>query len=629
MAMQVPEVMADMDKLAGLGELLFKSCLARMESARKRGDIESALEWAGVASYLQVYGGSFGELISLELEKTLKTMAAPLPAPVWQRHDADQRRVLHVLTEAYRIFGHTKLCRKWIELDAKKSVHNVVLLYQGVDIPENLVQTVQGQGGFVKCLDRSKSVLERAEELRRLAYESADVVVLHVHPEDVLPCLAFSAPGGPPVVYVNHADHAFWVGGTITDLVLDIRESGNEWTRNCRGIDHARILPIPLDEETTVADADSLRTETRKKLGIPADATMFLTVGNARKYQPMLGISFMDAASAILEASAKNWIVAVGPKLEGAWEQVSKTFQGRLLAVGNQNDLRPFHRAADVYLEGVPIGSLTALLEAGLAGLPCVGTPAVVKPPFVSDGAALGFVARPLDVAGYVQAAVSLAADPNARKERGEKLRRRIIEVHCDRGWTSSLVAGMAAVPEVHRIHNDLKPARIDRDLRNFWLGYLHGRDGDNAGNKILTMALRTAIHRCPDVLQALETALFDQRSTGVRNESGLKRRIVEAIFSEAGKNAEAWGIVPETIEMDIPQVFVFLLSIAASAGRARESRLLALRACFRWPGLLRSKEFRNCVLKVWVGRTVIGALKKMKPSAQTASGPTVAASKT
>ena len=46
-------------------------------------------------------------------------------------------------------------------------------------------------------------------------------------------------------------------------------------------------------------------------------------------------------------------------------------------------DLRPFHEAADLYLDPMPLGSLTALLEVAALGIPCVLLPRLFDIPII------------------------------------------------------------------------------------------------------------------------------------------------------------------------------------------------------------------------------------------------------
>ena len=51
-------------------------------------------------------------------------------------------------------------------------------------------------------------------------------VILHVHMYDVLPILAFAnGDFNRPVMFYNHADHLFWLGASISDLVVNFRSS--------------------------------------------------------------------------------------------------------------------------------------------------------------------------------------------------------------------------------------------------------------------------------------------------------------------------------------------------------------------------------------------------------------------
>jgi hypothetical protein len=64
--------------------------------------------------------------------------------------------------------------------------------------------------------------------------------------------------------------------------------------------------------------------------------------------------------------------LVIGPDDDGAWNQLKEQTNGRVRAMGRQEDLDLFHCAADIYLDSFSIGSLTASLEAGLKGLPII-----------------------------------------------------------------------------------------------------------------------------------------------------------------------------------------------------------------------------------------------------------------
>src|SRR6185437_3034845 len=101
------------------------------------------------------------------------------------------------------------------------------------------------------------------------------------------------------------------------------------------------------------------------------------------------------AAATILRARPHVQLLAVGPNEDARWRDLRAATGGRARALGPRHDLPRIHAAADVYLEGFPVGSPTALLEAGLRGLACVRAPADVPPPFAIDGPALDALAQP------------------------------------------------------------------------------------------------------------------------------------------------------------------------------------------------------------------------------------------
>lgn len=234
-------------------------------------------------------------------------------------------RVLHVLSRAYGAGGHTHVVARWIGQAATRrpaDEHCVALVDQGAaEVSDWLSDAVRRANGCIHELSSGKSQVHRARALFRLAQEWATLVILHIHPNDPIPWLAFASPARAfPVVFFNHADHIFWLGARLGDLVIEFRESGRDISLHGRGIDPCKdtLVPLPLEdplpelEEAGVGLRRRMRAEARARLNLPPEASIALTIGTAYKYEPALGLNFSRAAGQILEKCPHALILAVG-----------------------------------------------------------------------------------------------------------------------------------------------------------------------------------------------------------------------------------------------------------------------------------------------------------------------------
>lgn len=453
-----------------LNEAIFDWCVRNAQRSLARNALETALGWSRLAAKSAVHHG-FGRLGSPELENTLLAVASRLPLPEPVAHAGSRpARWLHVMDQAHAIGGHTALVRRWMALDPRGDRHRVLLLSHRGSTDPRLVEAARATGGAVDTLSPDAPLMERAIRLRDEAWRHADRVVLHVHPSSVVPVAALGVPGGPPVMLLNHLSQKFWLGGSVADLVLNLRDSALEWSRAYRGITRNALLPIPISPRVG-ARAEPVTHETRRAarhlLGLPSEAVVLLTIGNAYKYRPLPGLDFLDAAAAILRACPQAHVVAVGPREDARWMAVRESSGQRLRAAGPQLDLGPFQEAADIYLEGFPVGSPTALLEVGLLGIPCVRAPRNVPPPFAADGIALSGVRQPTDVADYVRAAIALVRDAGDRRGLGSALARAIEAHHTQSRWPDYAEKAERALPARHRVYSIAGAAPLSAHLRD------------------------------------------------------------------------------------------------------------------------------------------------------------------
>lgn len=455
-------------------------CLRGAVRSERSGDLERAAVWAYIAAGVATDYGH-GYLCSPELEALLlrlggrlkpATATVAVPAAGGSRN---RRRWLHVFSMTFGIGGHTALARRWIAHDPSDDRHDVVLTTQhGEEVAHGLAVAAREKGGRVTSLFGEPGMLRRAQMLRELAAREIDVVVLHAHPWDVVPLLAFASPGGPPVLLLNHADHAFWVGRCVADAVVEIRDSGRHLSQVYRAVHCSLDLPVPLDDRGPAPRDRSLAAARLHDPSLLGRDTVLLTIGSGQKYRAAPGLNLPSTLMQIMESLPNCALIAVGPDRDDPlWRDLNARSGGRIAAVGTDPDLAPWHAAADLYLEGFPVGTYTALLEVALAERAFVRKPWLAPPAHLPiDAGALAAFEPPPDPDAYLAQVRALCEDPRRRESMASTARSSVQGIHCGRNWARALERLATAVPGRHEPETGLDVPPLSPALKAYWAGY-------------------------------------------------------------------------------------------------------------------------------------------------------------
>jgi glycosyltransferase involved in cell wall biosynthesis len=372
--------------------------------------------------------------------------------------DRGRQHIVHVISFARPVGGDTRYLWRWIERDGQQSHSVVITGAQREEVPGHLTASVAKAGGAVHVIDPDiTDPVQRAQALRDHA-RNADLIVLHLYPDDILPLIAFANRDCfPPIVFIAHADERFWLGATISDVFGHMRESGIRLAMERSGVDAERIaiLPIPLPPRRR----SLTRKEAKRKLGLPGDSVLMLSIARGMKYKKLSGASFVDAVMPAIERHSNAVVLVIGPKKQDQWEAAEQITHGRLRALGPIADTALYYEAADIYLDSFPFSSNTSLLEAGSYGLPLVsyfphspglevlgaGTPAIDE-----------VLQRFTNLKAYEDALSRLIDDPDFRLRSGEVSRESIKNFHDGPAWDECLENLYKKAFKVGR--NNLKP---------------------------------------------------------------------------------------------------------------------------------------------------------------------------
>ncbi len=416
--------------------------------------IEAAAQFAATSHTGRFADGAI-ENLALDIGGRLEKAAQRDVVPT----SGERRRVLHYIDRAQSVGGHTRFLAHWVREDSRSRPCIILASQADIPVPGWLEEAVRAQGGEIFTLPETRSYLAKALRLRQLARRHADLVVLHHGAWDVLPVLAFAVTDLPPVAVLNHADHMFWLGSSVADIIIDLRSASNAHSACRRFARRSATLPVPIGHQP----ASTNRPEVRRKLGMAEDEIVLLSVGRAEKYRPCGRYDFPRTVGQILESDPRANLYVVGESRVGIARHTAGSLHPRLHFVGEMEDPSAYRTAADIYLESFPFGSQTALLEAALAGLPVVPAPQPLCDQMVANDDALWqAVSNPADEQDYVRRAVQLVREAGVRETEGARARKSLLASNVGAGWLRKL-DGVYAVTDT--LMHAPKPIPASRKL--------------------------------------------------------------------------------------------------------------------------------------------------------------------
>ena len=129
-----------------------------------------------------------------------------------------------------------------------------------------------------------------------------------------------------PVLLFNHADHMFWIGQSVADIVIDFRKNASI-SKTRRNLSCTFKLPIPSDFKDNVFKPFLFA---RRNLQLDEKKKIIITSGSSFKYRPFGKFQYFDVLDFILEKSdADLYVIGVGSK-EKEWQELCGKYKNRL-----------------------------------------------------------------------------------------------------------------------------------------------------------------------------------------------------------------------------------------------------------------------------------------------------------
>jgi hypothetical protein len=499
----------------------FHVLVAQAKKFMERGQYNAAAVYAEIAA-LHATGKHSGIFTSPQLEDVLlrighKVIEVSDNSSEWVSSPCFPQNILHVVTAVKGIGGLTKMIWRWISQDKDRS-HSVVLTRQdAAKIPDALKEAVNASHGKIYILNErfdNFELIAQAKWLRELG-SKVDLIVLHIHNFDVVPLIAFANRSKTPhILFLDHADHLFWLGAGISDIVISLRESGQRLAQEYRGIspDRSVLLPIIIDPPQRVFS----RLEAKQKIGIPEDSILLLSIARSIKYKTIDGISFADAHIPLLRQHERAFLIVIGAGYRADWSNAIEQTHGRIIVYPEREDTAIFHQAADIYVDSFPFVSTTSTLEAAGYDVPLVSRfPYSDKSRIIGNDmpGLIDNLIRAKNLQEYTKKLSHLIIDQNFRLELGKATSQKVKEIHIESHWQNKLLEIYTYSTTISKVRPTQKPVdQINIDEPDIYIPFLHAWSDD-----FLDSTTQARLHKIP-FLQRLQAWFKLVKKYGFRN---------------------------------------------------------------------------------------------------------------
>jgi hypothetical protein len=223
----------------------------------------------------------------------------------------------------------------------------------------------------------------------------------------------------------------------VADVIIDMRSYGQTLSETRRYAKKSFILPIPLN----LKKPSLTREEARCRLNLTDADVMLLSIGVDFKYIPTQTHNFYQTITTILERNPKARFYQIGIDSSTSAQFLPNGSHERAHFLGRLDDPSVYEVAADLYLEGFPQGSLTAMLETAALGVAAV---LMYAPPMPNVDVAetlggKGRVRSTQTEEEYIEYVTELIENAEERLTAGRECSQFIVSRHSSAKWKEHL----------------------------------------------------------------------------------------------------------------------------------------------------------------------------------------------
>ena len=364
---------------------------------------------------------------------------------------------LHVVTRVFSVGGHSRVVERWIK-NSEGGTHSVVFLDQKIsDVPQLLRENVEEKSGELFDLSKILDPVEKGLALRRIGMDY-EYVILHVHMDDFTPIVAFgNEEFTRPIIFINHADHQFWLGGCVSDIVINLRMWGEKLNIERRGVSNNILLEIPIETKS----CNFKNVSIREIHGISPHEKLILTIGNEYKYGPSVSYDFIGTIRKILRKHPDTKFLAIGPSPSSSmWKIAEKVTEGKIKAIGTvpYENIFSYIQSCDLYLDSFPFFGGTTLIDVILSGAPALS---LSTPSGQSDYVRESVVFCEDEEQLMKKASIILNSKEHSRYH-CENASESLLQRSSVTSWQNKLSSIIEKIPQTHKVYCINPTAKID-----------------------------------------------------------------------------------------------------------------------------------------------------------------------
>ncbi|HFD7561533.1 TPA: hypothetical protein ACF51P_003594 [Providencia rettgeri] len=266
------------------------------------------------------------------------------------------KSICHIISTPYLEGGHTRLCENLASMEGK---NKNLLITRNTKI--NVLDRLKKHFTKISIIS-DENFIERIKKITTYLYNFKKII-LHIHPDDILTIIAIGIlkkiKKDLTVYFVNHADHIFSYGRSVTDLMFLISYRGYE-------IEH-------LNEDRSYALSFlGIPINTKEKPLFKNEIKTILIAGSSYKMKPNSSYSIQKEINKYFKSNNNLKLIVIGAKITDFWWWKIKLMYWPHIKI---YDLLPYSNYIDILkkcdacIDTAPSTGGTAFAEMYLNGL--------------------------------------------------------------------------------------------------------------------------------------------------------------------------------------------------------------------------------------------------------------------